>query len=50
MEDLRFSPELLEFMTQRMRHAVSNGQYLTTELLEETLEDYQREAAEPLRH
>ncbi|WP_293766201.1 hypothetical protein [uncultured Aquitalea sp.] len=43
MEDIRVSQEVLEYLTRCMRHAVSNGQYLTPQLLEEAIEDFAAE-------
>lgn len=38
--------DLLEFMTLRMRHAVSNGEYLTVDMLEDVIAEYARDHAD----
>ena len=40
MNDSRFSTEMLAYLTLRLRHAVSNGEYITVDLLEKLLERY----------
>ena len=46
MEDARLSPELLAYMTLRLRHAVSNGEYITVQLLEEVLANFSEQLVE----
>jgi hypothetical protein len=40
MEENRPSRALLEYLTLHLRHAVSNGEYITVDLLERTLQAY----------
>jgi hypothetical protein len=48
MDTPRLSPELLAHMTLRLRHAVSNGEYITVEILEQAMASFREklEAAE----
>jgi hypothetical protein len=40
MEQRQIPQQALEYLTRCLRHAVSNGQYLTPELLEEAIAEY----------
>jgi hypothetical protein len=40
MESRHIPQQALEYLTLCLRHAVSNGQYLTPELLEEAIAEY----------
>ncbi len=44
MSSVELTPELLAFVTLRLRHAVSNGRYLTPELLSQSIEEYTERA------
>jgi len=43
MEQHQIPQQALEYLTRCLRHAVSNGQYLTPELLEEAIAEYSAE-------
>ena len=50
MEDRRIPQQALEYLTRCLRHAVSNGQYLTPELLEEAIAEYSAEHPQQAIH
>jgi len=41
MDMIRLSPELLAYVTLRLRHAVSTGEYITAELLQQAIAAFQ---------
>lgn len=53
MEQSQLSQQALEYLTRCLRHAVSNGQYLTAEILEQAIAEYNAEHPQtptPLLH
>jgi hypothetical protein len=46
MEQSQLSQQALEYLTRCLRHAVSNGQYLTAEILEQAIAEYNAEHAQ----
>ncbi|WP_156157082.1 hypothetical protein [Aquitalea pelogenes] len=53
MEQSQLSQQALEYLTRYLRHAVSNGQYLTAEILEQAIAEYNAEHSDtpaPLLH
>ena len=46
MEALHLPRAMLEYLTLKLRHAVSTGEYITVEMLESALDDYRKSVKE----
>lgn len=45
MDDITLTPEMLAYLVFRLRHAISNGESVTVNLLQDVLSAYESENA-----